>query len=135
MFARVLSGFSSRVLNHLGRFNRTLSIFSTLGARVTMSCPKYLIALHVVTAGLQDEDLGSDEEEIVQMSWTTIDTTTSKVGTDWCFVCTRQPSVQCRSHLSQCLLSMSTCYELCPSVSQQHQLVTLASTPITLIII
>lgn len=40
----------------------------------------HLVLLHVVTAGLQDEDLGSDEEEVVLFAWLIIHTSTLKVG-------------------------------------------------------
>ncbi|KAJ6221034.1 hypothetical protein RDWZM_006846 [Blomia tropicalis] len=44
-----------------------------------MSNVKYLIVTYVMTTGLHDEDLGSDEEEIVLFAWLVIDTTTSKI--------------------------------------------------------
>lgn len=45
-----------------------------------MSEFRYLIVVHMVTAGLQDEDLGSDEEEVVLFAWLILDTTTLKVS-------------------------------------------------------
>ena len=42
---------------------------------------EHLVLLHVVTAGMQDEDLGSDEEEIVLFAWLVIDVSNLKVRT------------------------------------------------------
>lgn len=40
---------------------------------------KYLIVINVSTAGLQDDDLGSDEEEVILFAWMVIDTTRCEV--------------------------------------------------------
>ena len=45
-----------------------------------MADVKYLIVVYVMTTGLHDEDLGSDEEEIVLFAWLVINTTTFKVN-------------------------------------------------------
>ena len=44
-----------------------------------MAGVKYLIVVYIMTTGLHDEDLGSDEEEILLFAWLVIDITTSKV--------------------------------------------------------
>lgn len=43
---------------------------------------KYMIVVYVMTTGLHDEDLGSNEEEIVLFAWLVIDITTLKVIND-----------------------------------------------------
>ncbi|UXI19498.1 hypothetical protein NH340_JMT05441 [Sarcoptes scabiei] len=40
---------------------------------------KYLIVINVSTAGLQDDDLGSDEEEVILFAWMVIDTTRCEI--------------------------------------------------------
>jgi len=45
-----------------------------------MAHVKYLVVVYVVTSGLQDDDLGSDEEEIVRFAWLIIDSTTLKAS-------------------------------------------------------
>lgn len=40
---------------------------------------RYLVGVYTVTAGLQEESLGSDEQEIVLFSWVVVDLTNTKV--------------------------------------------------------
>lgn len=40
---------------------------------------RYFVCLYTVTAGLQEESLGSDEQEIVLFSWVVVDLTNTKV--------------------------------------------------------
>ena len=42
---------------------------------------RYLVVVYIVTAGLDENDLGSDEEEIVLFTWLVIDVTNCKVRT------------------------------------------------------
>ena len=46
-----------------------------------MATTRYLVVVYVVTAGLHDEDLGSDEEEVVLFTWLVVDISNSKVST------------------------------------------------------
>lgn len=45
-----------------------------------MATTKYLVVVYVVTAGLHADDLGSDEEEVVLLTWVVVDISNCKVG-------------------------------------------------------
>lgn len=45
----------------------------------TMST-RYLVVIYTVTAGLHGDDLGSDEAEVVQLTWAVVDVQNCKVG-------------------------------------------------------
>lgn len=50
-------------------------------ARATMACPSHIVCVFCVTAGQNGENLGSDEEQIVQFVYLLYDLANNKVGT------------------------------------------------------
>lgn len=47
-----------------------------------VNLPNYLIGLSVITHGLDGENLGSDEAEIIHIGWVVVETETGKVRRD-----------------------------------------------------